>query len=118
LITTYTLTPTPDANRRDVFYPPRYPKLYRPALAYFRHLLLARRVRGYGPGGARSDTAFLNYKIRETDMKIPSGINRDRFHIRAIRDEIGERLRPILKAPSQLSLRLLTLMKRLTKADR
>jgi hypothetical protein len=51
-------------------------------------------------------------------MKIPNGINSDRFHIRAIRDEIGERLRPILKAPSQLSLRLLTLMKRLTKADR
>lgn len=51
-------------------------------------------------------------------MKIPSPINSDRFHIRAICDEIGERIRPILKAPSQLSLRLLTLMKRLTKADR
>ncbi len=51
-------------------------------------------------------------------MKIPSAINSDRFHTRAICDEIGERLRPILRGPSQLSLRLLRLMKRLTKADR
>lgn len=58
------------------------------------------------------------YKARETDMKKLRPINSDRLHIRAIRDEIGERLRLILRAPSQLSLRLLTLMKRLTKADR
>lgn len=51
-------------------------------------------------------------------MKIPSAINSDRFHTGAICNEIGERLRLILKAPSQLSQRLLTLMKRLTKADR
>jgi hypothetical protein len=51
-------------------------------------------------------------------MKMPSAINGDLVHIRAVCDEIGERLRAMVKAPSQLSLQLLMLMKRLAKADR
>jgi hypothetical protein len=42
-----------------------------------------------------------------------------RLHSRAIRDEIGERLRILMRRkPSQISLRLLSLMKQLAKADR
>ena len=47
-----------------------------------------------------------------------SSVDSNRRSSRAIRDEIGERLRILLSRPPQLSIKLLMLVKQLAKADR
>jgi hypothetical protein len=71
------------------------------------------QFQGIQSGGfARRSGPFMTNSIDR------SNFDSNRVHGRAIRDEIGERLRILLRRPARLSARLLLLVRQLAKADR